>query len=66
MSRIARAVVLALLFATALGVSGCAYPRPHPWAFHYPIHTMTGTYQEFPPAAYNTPHEHGQPNPAQD
>ena len=66
MSRIARAVVLALLFATALGVAGCAYPRAHPWNFHYPIHTMAYTYQEFPPAAYNTPHEHGQPDPVED
>ncbi len=53
MSRFARAVALALLATTVLGVSGC-------------IHTWTQTYAEFPPSIENTPHTHGQPNPQDD
>ena len=51
MTRIARAVALALLVSAALGSSGC-------------IHTMTETYAEFPPSVYdNQPHVHVQGNP---
>jgi hypothetical protein len=66
MSRIARAVVLALLCATALGSSGCVAPRAHPWrppGFRPPIHTWTRTYGEFPPSL-DAPHEHGQSDPS--
>ncbi len=50
MSRIARAVMLALLASAILGSSGC-------------IHTWTGTYAEFPDAAYDKPHVHVQGDP---
>jgi hypothetical protein len=50
MSRLARAVAVALLITTVLGISGC-------------IHTWAQTHAEFPPSVYNTPHTHGQPNP---
>jgi hypothetical protein len=67
MSRIARAVALALLCSAALGSSGCVAPRAHPWrppGFRPPIHTWTGTYAEYPPSMYDTPHIHGQGNPS--
>ncbi len=51
MSRYLRAIALALLAMTALAATGC-------------IHTWTQTYAEFPPSIYNTPHTHGQPDPA--
>ena len=51
MSRIACAVVLALLVSAALGSSGC-------------IHTWTETYSDFPPAAFDKqPHAHVQADP---
>lgn len=66
MSRIARAVVLTLLSAAALGAPGCAAPpRSHPWlppGFRPPIHTWTETYAEFPPDI-DKPHvPQGQPS----
>ena len=51
MTRIARAVVLALLVSAALGSSGC-------------IHTMTETYAEFPPSINHTPPAPVQGNPS--
>jgi hypothetical protein len=66
MSRIARAVVLALLFSAGLGASGCASPRAHPWmppGLRPPIHTWTGTYAEYPQSMYDSPHQpQGQPS----
>ena len=53
MSRIARAVMLALLVSAILGSSGC-------------IHTWTGTYAEYPQSAYDKPPVHGQPDPNND
>lgn len=50
MSRMARAVMLALLGAVILGSSGC-------------IHTWTGTYAEYPDSAYTKPHVHVQGDP---
>ncbi|MGP0068094.1 MAG: hypothetical protein ACLQGP_31420 [Isosphaeraceae bacterium] len=50
MSRMARALLLALLGSVILGSSGC-------------IHTWTGTYAEYPDSAYTKPHEHVQGNP---
>jgi hypothetical protein len=52
MSRMARAVMLALLASAILGASGC-------------IHTLTGTYEEYPEAAYSKPPVHRQPDPPQ-
>ena len=66
MSRIARAVVVALLSAAAMGSSGCASPRAHPWrppGFRPPIHTWTSTYGEFPPSI-DAPPGPGQGNPS--
>lgn len=60
MSRIARAVVLALLVWMVVGISGCANP---PWPFRPSLTTETGTYSEFPESMYHTPHVHGQPDP---
>lgn len=51
MSRIARAVVLALLITTALATTGC-------------LHTWTGTHQEWPPSVNDPPREHQQGNPS--
>jgi hypothetical protein len=65
MTRIARAVVLALLTAAALGSSGCVGPRAHPWrppGCRLPIHTWTQTYADFPPSI-NDPHGPGQGQP---
>lgn len=66
MSRIARAVVVAALFAATLGSSGCASPRAHPWrppGTRPPLNTWTGTYEEFPPSI-NRPHVMGQGQPS--
>ena len=65
MLRIARAVCLALLTATALGSSGCVSPRAHPWqppGCRPPINTWTQTYADFPPAI-DAPHDHEQGHP---
>ena len=52
MTRIARAVLLALLVSAALGSSGC-------------IHTWAETYAEFPPAVFDKkPHVHVQGDPS--
>jgi hypothetical protein len=61
MSRIARAIVLALLCSTVMGISGCAHPEgwPRPW-----IHTWTQTYDEFPPSVNDPPQDHRQGNPS--
>ncbi len=59
MLRIARAVALACLVATGLGISGCA----NPWPLRPSLTTWTGTYAEFPESVYNTPHDHGQGDP---
>jgi hypothetical protein len=52
MSRIARALVVALLISAAMTSSGC-------------IHTWTETYAEFPPEALgDKPHMHVQGDPS--
>jgi hypothetical protein len=51
MTRIARAVALALLVVSVLGSSGC-------------IHTWTGTYAEYPPTLYDNPHVPHQGDPS--
>jgi hypothetical protein len=50
MTRIARAVVLALLVSAVLGSSGC-------------IHTWTETYADFPPSINSKPPAHVQGDP---
>ena len=60
MSRIARAVVLALFASIVLGISGCA----NPWPLRPSLTTWTGTYAEYPESMYTTPHDHGQGNPS--
>ena len=50
MSRMTRALLLAMLVSAILSSSGC-------------IHTWTGTYAEYPDSAYDKPHVHGQADP---
>jgi hypothetical protein len=50
MSRMTRALLLAMLVSAILSSSGC-------------IHTWTGTYAEYPDSAYDTPHVHVQGDP---
>jgi len=57
MTRIARAVVMALLVGAALGTSGCGWSRGL-------IHTWTGTYAEYPPSVYDTHPAPPQGNPS--
>jgi hypothetical protein len=61
MSRIARAIVLALFVSIAVGISGCAHPEGWP---RPPIHTWTQTYADFPPSVNDTPHDHIQGQPS--
>ncbi len=50
MKKIARAMAALLLASVGLSVTGC-------------LHTLTETYHDYPPSAWEPPHTHPQGNP---
>jgi hypothetical protein len=51
MKMIARTVAAFLLLTVGLGMTGC-------------IHTLTQTYSDYPPSAWDPPHSRSQGNPS--